>query len=99
VDVAGAQRVHPGQQHDEPLGGIVQAAEPQRNSLQALHSPLSSLVRSPQSRQAPVTSRDFASPHLATSQRSNPIGLGAANSIRSAYCPVARRTVPVLSGT
>ena len=27
ADVGRAQRVHPGQQHDEPLGGVVQAAE------------------------------------------------------------------------
>ena len=30
ADVAGAQRVHPGQQHDEPLGRVVQAAEQAR---------------------------------------------------------------------
>ena len=44
-----------------PAPGQVPAGCAQRNSRQARHSPYSSLVRSPQSRQAPVTLRDFAS--------------------------------------
>jgi len=64
--VQGGPRVGPGQAPALPTGccrphqGQVPAGWAQRNSRQARHSPLVSLVRSPQSRQAPVTSRDFA---------------------------------------